>query len=106
MAAERPDVVIDFRHVAYRVDPRVAILHDLTLQVRRGETLILLGRSGSGKTTSLKLINRLQSPTSGAVLVEDRPTTDWDPIRLRRMIGYVIQELGLFPHITVERNIG
>ena len=106
MAAERPDVVIDFRHVAYRVDPRVAILHDLTLQVRRGETLILLGRSGSGKTTSLKLINRLQSPTSGAVLVEDRPTTDWDPIRLRRMIGYVIQEVGLFPHFTVERNIG
>jgi osmoprotectant transport system ATP-binding protein len=74
--------------------------------VRRGETLVLLGRSGSGKTTTLKLINDLVSPSSGQVLVEGRATTEWDPIRLRRGIGYVIQDAGLFPHFTVERNIG
>lgn len=66
----------------------------------------MLGRSGSGKTTTLKLINRLLVPTEGEVLVEGRATTAWDPIRLRRGIGYVIQEVGLFPHFTVERNVG
>jgi osmoprotectant transport system ATP-binding protein len=74
--------------------------------VHRGETLSLLGRSGSGKTTTLKLINRLLEPSAGEVRVEGRSTLDWDPIRLRRSIGYVIQEAGLFPHFTVERNIG
>jgi osmoprotectant transport system ATP-binding protein len=67
--------------------------------------LLLLGRSGSGKTTSLKLINRLLEPTSGEVRVEGKATTVWDVIRLRRGIGYVIQEVGLFPHFTIERNI-
>jgi osmoprotectant transport system ATP-binding protein len=67
---------------------------------------VLLGRSGSGKTTTLKLINRLLKPTQGQVLVEGRATTDTDPIRLRRRIGYVIQEVGLFPNLTVERNVG
>jgi osmoprotectant transport system ATP-binding protein len=66
----------------------------------------LLGRSGSGKTTTMKLINRLIDPTSGEVRVERKATLDWDPIRLRRRIGYVIQEVGLFPHLTVEENIG
>lgn len=66
---------------------------------------MLLGRSGSGKTTALKLINRLLEPTEGAVLVEGRSTLEWDPIRLRRRIGYVIQETGLFPHFSVERNV-
>ena len=75
------------------------------LSVKHGETLVLLGRSGSGKTTSLKLINRLLLPTSGEVRVNGRRTADWDPIQLRRSIGYVIQEGGLFPHLTVERNI-
>jgi osmoprotectant transport system ATP-binding protein len=78
----------------------------LNLQIQRGETLVLLGRSGSGKTTTLKLINRLLVPTEGEVLVEGRATTAWDAIRLRRRIGYVIQEVGLFPHFTVERNVG
>jgi osmoprotectant transport system ATP-binding protein len=72
----------------------------------RGETLVLLGRSGSGKTTTLKLINRLLEPTGGEVRVENKTTTVWDAIELRRHIGYVIQESGLFPHFTVERNIG
>jgi osmoprotectant transport system ATP-binding protein len=66
----------------------------------------LLGQSGCGKTTTLKLINRLLLPTSGEVRVEGKPTTEWDPIRLRRRTGYVIQEGGLFPHFTVARNVG
>jgi osmoprotectant transport system ATP-binding protein len=77
----------------------------VNLEVTRGETLVLLGRSGSGKTTTLKLINRLLEPSAGEVRVEGRATTAWDPIRLRRHLGYVIQEVGLFPHFTVERNI-
>jgi osmoprotectant transport system ATP-binding protein len=97
--------VIEMRNVAYRFPGGPPLLHDLNLQVHRGETLILLGRSGSGKTTTLKLINDLVSPTDGEVLVEGRATRDWDRIRLRRGIGYVIQEAGLFPHFTVERNI-
>src|SRR5207244_11013673 len=76
------------------------------LDVRRGETLVLLGRSGSGKTTTLKLINRLLTPSAGEVRVEGRTTREWDVIRLRRMVGYVIQDIGLFPHFTVARNIG
>jgi len=97
--------VIEMRNVAYRFPGGPSLLNDLNLQVHRGETLILLGRSGSGKTTTLKLINDLVSPTEGDVLVEGRATRDWDRIRLRRGIGYVIQESGLFPHFTVERNI-
>jgi osmoprotectant transport system ATP-binding protein len=78
---------------------------DLTLDVARGETLVLLGRSGSGKTTTLKLLNALVLPTSGEVVVEGRATREWEPHRLRRRIGYVIQDIGLFPHFTVERNV-
>jgi len=85
-------------------DGRFAV-RDLTLDVARGETLVLLGRSGSGKTTTLRLLNALQLPTAGEVLVEGRATREWEPHRLRRRIGYVIQEIGLFPHFTVERNV-
>ena len=92
--------------VSFRPDGARPLVRDLNLAVRRGETLVLLGRSGSGKTTTLKLINRLLEPTSGEVLVEGKRTTEWDPIKLRRHIGYVIQEIGLFPHFTVERNVG
>ena len=99
------EFVIEFRGVSYRLDPKRELLHKLDLQVRRGETLVLFGRSGSGKTTTLKLVNRLLVPSEGEVRVENRPTTEWDPIRLRRGIGYVIQEIGLFPHFTVERNV-
>src|SRR6184192_4231919 len=97
--------VIQFQNVSYRLENGLELLHNLTLQVDRGETLVLLGRSGSGKTTTLKLINHLLSPSAGEVLVDGRSIRDWDLIRLRRMIGYVIQEVGLFPHFTVERNI-
>ncbi len=81
------------------------MLRDASLRVSTGETIALLGRSGSGKTTLLKLINRLLEPTSGQVLVEGRPTTAWDAIELRRRIGYVIQDAGLFPHMTIASNI-
>ncbi|MBI2990557.1 MAG: ATP-binding cassette domain-containing protein [Deltaproteobacteria bacterium] len=97
---------IEFRGVTFRLPGGRALLSGLSLEVYQGETLILLGRSGCGKTTTLKLINRLLDPTEGEVLVEETPTTGWDPIRLRRRIGYVIQEIGLFPHWTVEENVG
>lgn len=96
---------IAFRGVSYRVQDRV-LLGPLDLEVQRGQTLVLLGRSGSGKTTALKLINRLLEESEGAVLVDGRPNREWDVIALRRRIGYVIQETGLFPHYTVERNVG
>ena len=108
---EQSDFAVEFRDASYRLghDGRrqgPTLLHALNLQVRRGETLVLLGRSGSGKTTTLKMINLLVAPTEGKVLIQGRPSTEWDPIKLRRMIGYAIQETGLFPHFTVERNIG
>jgi len=104
--SEAREPVIEFRRVSFRAANEHLLLSDLSLSVRRGETLVLLGRSGSGKTTTLKLINRLLEPSAGEVQVEGRSTLEWDPIRLRRSIGYVIQEAGLFPHFTVERNGG
>jgi len=103
-AAEETEFCIEFRGTEFRIAER-AILKSFSLAVRRGETLVLLGRSGSGKTTALKLVNRLLEPSAGEVRVEGRSTLEWDPIRLRRGIGYVIQEAGLFPHFTVARNI-
>jgi osmoprotectant transport system ATP-binding protein len=105
MQPPSPLPVIEFRDVSYDV-AGVHVLSKLNLQVNEGETLVLLGRSGSGKTTTLKLINRLVSPTSGEVRVKGVPNNQADIIRLRRGIGYVIQDVGLFPHFTVEKNIG
>jgi len=98
--------MIEFRDVAYALPNGQPLLSELNLEVQRGETLVLLGRSGSGKTTTLKLVNRLLTPTGGEVRVNGAPTAESDVIRLRRSIGYVIQDVGLFPHFTVERNIG
>jgi osmoprotectant transport system ATP-binding protein len=81
------------------------VLRGLSFDVEPGETLVLLGRSGSGKTTALKMVNALLMPSRGQVLVEGRATTGWNPIELRRRIGYVIQETGLFPHFTVAQNV-
>jgi osmoprotectant transport system ATP-binding protein len=105
--SQADETVVRFQRVTYAVPGLVApIIDDLTLEVRRGETLVLLGESGCGKTTTLRLVNRLLEPTAGEVLVEGRDTRAWDAISLRRRTGYVIQEAGLFPHFTVERNVG
>ena len=98
--------LVEFRDVSFShtsaADP---IISHLTFSVAPGETLVLLGESGCGKTTTLKLINCLLMPDAGEVLVEGKPTTAWDPIRLRRRTGYVIQEGGLFPHFTIAKNV-
>jgi osmoprotectant transport system ATP-binding protein len=86
-------------------DP-VHVLEDVDLEIRKGETMALLGPSGSGKTTTLRLLNRLLSPTSGRILVQGQDTATLDPVRLRRRMGYVVQRGGLFPHLTVRRNVG
>jgi len=96
---------VEFRNVSFRIGSH-QILDNLNLALTSGETVVLLGRSGSGKTTALKMVNGLVFPTSGEVLVDGRATTSWDLIALRRSIGYVIQEVGLFPHFTVGENVG
>lgn len=98
------ETVVELQGVVVRFDG-ATVLRGVGLELVRGETLVLLGRSGSGKSTTLRLVNRLLVPDEGVVRVEGRPTTEWDPIRLRRGIGYVIQEVGLFPHYTVRRNV-
>ncbi len=99
-----PEPIVEFRSVGYDI-VGVSILADLNLRVNGGEVLVLLGESGCGKTTTLKLVNRLIEPTAGEVLVEGKATTTWHDIRLRRHIGYVIQDGGLFPHFTVAENV-
>lgn len=102
---QNDETAVEFHNVTLRRSDR-ALVSNLNFTIRKGEALILLGRSGSGKTTTMKLINSLLTPTEGEVLVEGVPTTKWNPIQLRRRIGYVIQETGLFPHFTIERNVG
>src|SRR2546429_2852256 len=97
--------LVEFRDVSFAVNGAPAIINQLNFTVAAGETLVLLGESGCGKTTTLRLVNRLLTPVAGQVLVEGKPTTEWDVIRLRRRTGYVIQEAGLFPHFTVAENV-
>ena len=105
MNERRVNPLVSFRQVSARIGQK-DILYDLSFDVDAGETLVLLGRSGSGKTTALKMVNGLLLPSGGAVLIEGISTTAWDLIRLRRRIGYVIQDAGLFPHFTVAANVG
>jgi osmoprotectant transport system ATP-binding protein len=98
-------MLVRFEDVAFVRSGRPPILSGFNLSVEPGEMIAVVGRSGAGKTTVLKLVNRLLLPTAGAVTVEGRQTRDWDGIQLRRRIGYVFQDVGLFPHMTVEENI-
>ena len=98
--------VVSFETVSFGYDGGTPILRDVSLEVMPGEVLVLVGRSGAGKSTVLKLINGLLQPTTGSVRVEGRNTREWDGIRLRRRIGYVLQDVGLFPHMTVAANVG
>src|SRR5436853_3306926 len=98
-----PDPIVSLADVRFSYGSRV-VLDDLNLAVAPGESVALVGRSGAGKSTILKLINRLLLPDAGQVTVEGRDTREWDPIALRRRTGYVLQEIGLLPHLTVEEN--
>src|SRR5438445_9939148 len=104
---QKAESTIQFQNVTYSITSSVhhKIVSEISFSVTAGQTLLLLGRSGSGKTTLLRLINRLLVPSGGEVIVHGRPTSEWNPIRLRRGIGYVIQDAGLFPHFTVAENI-
>jgi len=97
---------IAFEQVGLTTPDGRVILDHVDLKIESGSTTALLGRSGSGKTTLLRTVNRLIEPIAGRVMVQGKATTDWDPIALRRSIGYVIQETGLFPHFDAERNVG
>ena len=99
------DNLVRFIDAGFHHPRRAPILHSVNLSLAAGQTIALVGRSGAGKTTLLKLVNRLLVPSVGRVLVEGRDTMEWDPIRLRRRIGYVFQDVGLFPHMTVEENV-
>jgi len=99
------DLAIEFRDVSLTRPNGARALDHFSLNVQAGEVLALVGRSGAGKTTVIKLVNRLLDADAGAVLVEGRDTREWDPIALRRRVGYVLQEIGLFPHMTVAGNV-
>lgn len=95
---------IKFEHVKKSFADKV-VVNDLNLDIQQGELFVLVGNSGSGKTTSIKMINRLEDPNGGRVLVNQRPTTEYNVQKLRWQIGYVLQQIALFPNMTVAKNI-
>jgi osmoprotectant transport system ATP-binding protein len=97
---------IEFRDVTLTTAQGRVLLDHITLSIAAGTTVAVLGRSGCGKTTLLRTINRMIEPTLGTVLVQGKPVAESDPVALRRSIGYVVQETGLFPHFKIERNAG
>jgi osmoprotectant transport system ATP-binding protein len=103
--SEDPTPTVEFRDVSFTRPGGLRVLDRFNLAVGAGEVVALVGRSGAGKSTILKLINRLLEPDAGDVVVEGRSTRAWEPIRLRRRVGYVLQDVGLFPHMTVAGNI-
>jgi osmoprotectant transport system ATP-binding protein len=98
--------MVQFEDVGFSFPSGSPIVNGFSLSVEPGEVVVLVGRSGAGKSTILKLVNRVILPRSGVVRVEGRDTREWQAIKLRRRIGYVLQEIGLFPHMTVEENVG
>jgi osmoprotectant transport system ATP-binding protein len=106
IASGKSGVAVKFMRVSYETLGGKRLLSDVSFSVGHGETVVMLGRSGAGKTTALKLINALLQPTAGEVHVAEQSTREWDPIQLRRSIGYAIQEVGLLPHLSVAKNIG
>jgi osmoprotectant transport system ATP-binding protein len=100
-----PAPAIEFRAVSF-ARPGRRIVDGVSFTVPEGETLALVGRSGAGKSTILKLINRLLDQQAGTIVVSGRDTRAWDPYDLRRHAGYVLQDIGLFPHLTVGENVG
>ena len=101
-----PDAAIEFRDVTYTTAQGRVLLDHITASIPSGTTVAILGRSGCGKTTLLRTVNRMLDPTSGEVLLDGKPIHASDPVTLRRGIGYVVQETGLFPHFKIERNVG
>ena len=97
--------MVEFRQVSYAYGGGRPVLDAVDLKIDPGHVLAVVGRSGAGKTTILKLVNRLLLPANGAVLVDGRDTREWDGIQLRRRTGYVFQDVGLFPHMTIEENV-
>ena len=97
--------MIQLKHVSKVFPGGTEAVRDLSLEIAEGETLVLLGSSGCGKTTTLKMINRLLEPTGGDIEVSGRSVLEMDPVELRRSIGYVFQGIGLFPHMTVRENV-
>ena len=95
---------VEFQQVSF-ARARQRVLQNVSFSVTAGETVVLVGRSGAGKSTILKLINRMLLPDSGHVVVDGRTTVEWDPFALRRGIGYVLQDVGLFPHLTIADNV-
>jgi osmoprotectant transport system ATP-binding protein len=101
-----PVSAIEFRDVSFSRRSSAPVLDHFDLSVAPGHVVALVGRSGAGKTTLLKLVNRLLLPESGAIFVEGRDTREWEPIRLRRRTGFVLQDVGLFPHMSIADNVG
>jgi osmoprotectant transport system ATP-binding protein len=106
MPSPSASVAVSWREVRKTFPGGHEALRGVSLEVRQGEVLAILGTSGSGKTTLLRLVNRLIEPTAGEVLVQGIPTSQWDPIELRRATGYVIQDVGLMPHLDILANVG
>jgi len=98
--------MITLEDVSKSYDGETFAVDGISLQIEQGELVVLLGESGCGKTTTLKMINRLIEPTSGTIIVNGEDTMDVDPVQLRRRIGYVFQGIGLFPHMTIGENVG
>jgi osmoprotectant transport system ATP-binding protein len=97
--------MIRFENVSKVYDDGFKAIDNLNLHIKKGEIFVLIGPSGCGKTTTMKMINRLIEPTEGSIYIDDKPIQEQNPVELRRNIGYVIQQIGLFPHMTIAQNV-